>query len=111
MPTSEEIIAQQELLKTHRLTLHQYLNRQAMLGIAHAPPEIAHGIQLTRKHIRNIKQILRVWGQVVEDMPDDDGRLHDTVENKVSDGERSTYLRIYLSYDREYGWPHIDFLE
>jgi uncharacterized protein YjbI with pentapeptide repeats/ribosomal protein L29 len=70
--TSEHFSQLQQRLETHRGTLASYLERRAILGKAHAPPEIAHGISDARKEIARIKAILREKGVAVEDHPDDE---------------------------------------
>lgn len=71
-PTREEIIQQWELLRIHRKRLNSFLSRQARFGNAHVPPEVSIGINEARDEIRRTKAILRSWGQVVADHPDDD---------------------------------------
>jgi hypothetical protein len=71
MPTPEEIQKQQELLAVHRSTLAHYLEQEAALSAANTRPEISLGIRETRAEIARIKAILRGWGVVVEDHPDD----------------------------------------
>lgn len=72
--TSEHLDQQQQLLARHRGTLASYLERQAILGKAHATPEIAHGISDARKEIARIKGFLREKGVAVEDHPDDESK-------------------------------------
>lgn len=71
--TSEHLDQQQQLLARHRGTLVSYLERRAILGKAHATPEITHGISDARKEIARIKNFLREKGVEVEDHPDDEG--------------------------------------
>jgi ribosomal protein L29 len=71
--TSEHLSQQQQLLARHRGTLLSYLERRAILGKAHATPEITHGISDARKEIARIKNFLREKGVEVEDHPDDEG--------------------------------------
>jgi ribosomal protein L29 len=71
--TSEHLSQQQQLLARHRGTLVSYLERRAILGKAHATPEITHGISDARKEIARIKNFLREKGVEVEDHPDDEG--------------------------------------
>jgi hypothetical protein len=71
MPTSEDIAAQQQLLDTHRKTLHVLLTQQAQFGSAYTPPAIIHGIQAARAAIHDIKNTLRLWGAPAEDRPDE----------------------------------------
>ncbi len=72
MSSPEEIARQQHLLATYRETLAIYLEQQAKLGTAYAPPSVVHGIRETREHIKRIKETLRGWGVGVEDYPDDE---------------------------------------
>ncbi len=72
MPEQEDILEQQKLLKSHRLTLAHYLNQQAMLGIAFMPPSVTHGILEARENIRRIKKVLRTWEVYVENLPNDE---------------------------------------
>jgi DNA-binding response OmpR family regulator len=75
MPDQEDIDQQLDRLTTYRHTLATYLNQQAVLGAAHAPPGNAYGIRETREHIRRIKSVLRDWDVAVEDRPDDEATL------------------------------------
>src|SRR5690242_2528818 len=63
---------QQNLLQIHRRTLYDYLSRQGRMGQANAPAEVTYGIDNSRKEIRRIKNILRAWGEYIEDLPDDE---------------------------------------
>src|SRR5262245_33830270 len=71
-PRQEDAQVQMELLKSHRQTLMHYLSQQAILGKAHAPPEVTAGIKNARENIDRIKTTLRGWGVAVEDHPDDE---------------------------------------
>jgi hypothetical protein len=72
MPDQEEIQHQLHLLTLHRRTLAGYLSQQAALGgAAYTTPPITNGLHETWENIRRIKDILREWGVVVEDLPDD----------------------------------------
>src|SRR5262245_6836479 len=71
MPSKADISAQQKLLATHRRTLMGYLNQQAKLSEAFAPPAVSDGIYEARANIQRIKGILRSWGAPAEDLPDD----------------------------------------
>ncbi|HEU5099528.1 MAG TPA: toll/interleukin-1 receptor domain-containing protein, partial [Roseiflexaceae bacterium] len=88
MATPEQIVQQQRLLETHRSTLSARLNQQAMLGVAHTPPEVVHDIREARASIERIKDTLRSWGVALEDHPDDDSP--DNARRK----------RIFISYKR-----------
>jgi tetratricopeptide (TPR) repeat protein len=72
MPNADDTADRQQLLATHRRTLAHYLNQQAMLGPAYAPPALAHGIAEAREQIRQLKVALRDWGVAVEDLPGDE---------------------------------------
>jgi hypothetical protein len=67
----EEIDQQQILLIAHRRTLAVYLQRLALVGAAHVPPEVANGINDAREQIARVKTILRTAGVQVTDHPDD----------------------------------------
>lgn len=71
MLRQDDIEQQLELLKAHRSTLAHLLRQQALVGAAYASPGVLMGIYEARDSIRRIKQILRNWGVVVEDHPDD----------------------------------------
>ena len=71
MSTPDDIRQQQELLAPHRRTLAHYLQQQAALGNAYAPPGIAHGIYEARTAITHIKATLRAWGVAIDDHPND----------------------------------------
>ncbi|HEX9373452.1 MAG TPA: hypothetical protein VF897_20735, partial [Roseiflexaceae bacterium] len=67
----DEIDQQRSLLDTYRRNLARYLKQQAELGGTFISPGVANGIHEAREHIRRIKGILRGWGVVVADYPDD----------------------------------------
>jgi hypothetical protein len=94
MPTQEEIIGQQELLGTYRLTLHHYLVRLAKVSTANATPEIAHGIIEARENILRVKKTLREWDVFVEDNPDDEEpqepvKTSSSIDSEVRDNTSS----------------------
>jgi len=101
MHTEEDIIAQQNLLRTHRRTLAVFLDQRAKHGSVHMPPSIAHGIDEARDQIREIKKTLRNWGVAVEDHPNDDPDLSASRDSinldtkvPISQGDRkSNYTR------------------
>lgn len=72
MPSKEEIDRQQQRLAAHRNRLAHYLSQRAQFGTAYEPPGVANGIAEARKDIDRCKAILRGWGEVVEDYPDDE---------------------------------------
>nr|WP_139088712.1 hypothetical protein [Oscillochloris trichoides] len=96
MPTNEEVVHQQILLNTHRRTLRHYLQQQATLGEAYAPPGITHGIAESRSNIQKIKQILRNWNVVVEDSPDDISEINspNTAQSEYSPSPQIYRVRL-----------------
>jgi hypothetical protein len=88
MPDQEAIRNQQTRLAAFRHTLAARLDQQAQLGVAHTPPDMADDIRAARDNIRRIKSILRGWGVVVEDAPDDE------------DPAGGRPARVFLSYKR-----------
>jgi hypothetical protein len=88
MASPEQIEQQQQLLEAHRATLAARLNQQALLGVAHTPPEVIHDIREARASIERIKDTLRDWGVAIEDHPDDESP------------EGARRKRIFISYKR-----------
>lgn len=88
MSSPEQIEQQQRLLEAHRATLAARLNQQALLGVAHTPPEVVHDVREARVNIERIKDTLRGWGVAIEDQPDDDSP------------ESARRKRIFISYKR-----------
>jgi len=72
LPDPEEIAGQRQLLANHRSTLAVYINQQALLGVAYAPPGVMNSIRLVRSDIQRIKAILRGWNVPVDDLPGED---------------------------------------
>src|SRR5215212_8976031 len=72
----EEFTQLLKLLDTHRRTLAHYLNQEAALGAAYAPPALANGIYEAREQIKQLKQTLREQGLPVEDRPGDEPPAH-----------------------------------
>lgn len=73
MPSQEEIEAQVTRLKVYRQNLSLYLFQCAQLGgETFITPSIANGIIDSRNHISILKRVLRDWGVIVEDHPDDE---------------------------------------
>lgn len=87
MPNQEDIMEQQELLQLNRRNLALYLKQQTMYGIADVPLRIVHGINESRASIQRIKTILRLWGVVVDDHPNDlpSAMVTDVVDNYPDD--------------------------
>jgi acetoin utilization deacetylase AcuC-like enzyme len=71
MPSQLDIDQQHQLLETHRRTLARLLLDLAKYGGQHTPPSLLNSIDDTREQLRQVKQGLRRWGQVVEDHPND----------------------------------------
>lgn len=71
MPSQKDIEHQQQLLVTYRNNLADYLLQQALLGKGYTPPGVLNGIRAARSDIQRVKGILRDWGMVVDDHPDD----------------------------------------
>jgi hypothetical protein len=72
MPTQADIANQQQLLAAHRATLVHYLIQQAKIGPGDDRPIVSAGIAEARASIARVKRILRGWGVVIEDLPDDE---------------------------------------
>jgi len=68
----EDIEDQQSLLRTHRRNLGHYLRQQAQWGQTLVPAAIVNSIDEERDEIRHIKEILRGWGVVIADHPNDE---------------------------------------
>jgi hypothetical protein len=71
MPSQEEIEGQLRLLATYRRNLNHLLQQQAQTGSANVPLNIINDIEDSRANIQRLKGILRTWGAIVEDHPDD----------------------------------------
>jgi hypothetical protein len=79
MPSADDIRHQQDLLATYRQNLDHSLRQAAAFGgVDFAPPATAHGIRSARAAIQRIKGVLRGWGVVVDDLPDDEAALAPT---------------------------------
>jgi hypothetical protein len=70
MPNEQDIRQHHERLDAHRRRLAQLLGQVAILGIS-ADARYQIEIEDIRVKIHNEKQILREWGEYVEDHPDD----------------------------------------
>src|SRR5262249_31718300 len=75
MPSDEEILQQQRLLKSHRDRLAIRITQEAMVGAAHAAPDLIQDIVDARTQIQRIKSLLRSWHIVIEDHPNDEGEM------------------------------------
>jgi hypothetical protein len=62
---------QRKLLKIHRTTLVDYLRQREKLEPGHITPLVINSIQHSRNEIQRIKAILRGWGVVVDDLPEE----------------------------------------
>ena len=72
MVQPEEIKNYRERLTIHRRNLAQLLLQEARHSSDYVPLSIINGIHEQRCHIARIKHILRVWGEAVDDYPDDE---------------------------------------
>ena len=72
MVQQEEINNYRERLTIHRRNLAQLLLQEARHSSGYVPISIINAIHEQRCHIARIKHILRVWGEAVDDYPDDD---------------------------------------
>lgn len=93
MPYQEEISTLTARLAAYRRTLQIYLQQLAILGIAHAPPSIFHGIEECRQNIQEIKGSLRLLSISVDDHPDDNS--HENSAKASPEELRSDDLRSY----------------
>ena len=71
MPNQDEIDGQLRLLQSTRQRLDAQLNRFALVGVAHAPPDLSIDIREARAEIARIKAVLRGWGIMTDDQPND----------------------------------------
>jgi tetratricopeptide (TPR) repeat protein len=72
MSNPEDISRLQQRLRSYRRSLATLLQQQADHGgRAFAPLPIVNAIDDNRKEIADLKRVLRSWGQVVSDHPDD----------------------------------------
>jgi hypothetical protein len=69
--SEEEIGQQRALLTAHRRRLAGQLHRLALVGKAHAVPELTLDIAEARAEIARVKKIMRTSGGKVADHPDD----------------------------------------
>src|SRR5262245_57097750 len=68
----EEIVQQQELLRTNRQRLNARLGQLARYGRSDSPPNVITDIDEARYNIARIKKLLRDNQVIVADHPDDD---------------------------------------
>jgi len=117
----QKISHQLQLLNEHRDTLTHYLRQQAMLGTAHTPPAITHGIQDARDNIQRIKNVLRQWNVQVEDHPDDEDHSNEKLNkparsskpNVPSTSSAAAHIskitaRLYTGVDSAGYWPNLE---
>ncbi len=72
-PTEEDIANHQQRLQNNRDNLEFFLEQLVLQGgPARAEPVVKHGIRSSRFQIARIKEVLRGWGVVVQDHPDDE---------------------------------------
>lgn len=86
MASAEDIAAQLERLKAHRFNVQHYLKQLAIHTPAHVQPSVIHGLKNARDEIATIKRTLRDWGQVVEDLPDDEEHQARPAKNTTGTG-------------------------
>jgi CheY-like chemotaxis protein len=72
MPTITEVTEQCIRLQTYRERLATYLQQLAIVGFAHARPELLSGIREARQHIAHIKGVLQQWQVACAEHPDDE---------------------------------------
>ena len=63
---------QLELLKIHRRNLATYLAQQKQIPTGQAPPVLVNSLDHVRNEIQRVKAILRGWGVVVDDLPEEE---------------------------------------
>jgi hypothetical protein len=72
MLSQEDIRHQQTLLNTYRRNLTHLVRQAASFGSEDAAPlHIVNSLDDTRTNIRRIKGILRGWGVIIDDLPDE----------------------------------------
>ena len=110
MPSQEDIRNQQDLLATYRRTLAHYLKQYAAQGgSAYVLPNVAQGIEEARNHIQRIKGVLREWGILTDDHPNDSPSKPQAmtlfqslgIEREINDINHSgsdRHLRIFLCH-------------
>ncbi len=87
MASPEDITEQWNLLGIHRRNLVRLLRQQAQHGPAHTPLGTLNSIDAERANIRRVKGILRGWGEVVEDHPDDEPTTSPKPSDRRQPGE------------------------
>ncbi len=93
MPSSDEITPQCRRLEAHRATLAHYLDQVSLLGSAHTPPGVSHGIREARDGIARCKAALRGWGVTVDDHPDDENSPPQPAPTGAAEVERALRAR------------------
>jgi hypothetical protein len=89
MASEKDISEQQRLLSTYRKTLSILLEQQAQHTKPFTPPAIEHGISEARANIHRIKNALRGWGILIEDIPSDE-------EQKISNPTKQNQIQYKL---------------
>jgi hypothetical protein len=71
LPDREQIAHQQDQLVLYRRRLAYQVQQQAQLGVI-APFSLVEDISRARDEIRRSKELLRAWGETVDDRLDDE---------------------------------------
>jgi hypothetical protein len=90
-PSQEEVDREQLLLESYRRTLAHLLTQQAQFSAGYIPTHIANGIAEARADLQRSKEILRGWGVMVPDKPNDAPLLISGVS-----GRRRTKLSVII---------------
>jgi serine/threonine protein kinase len=101
VPSQEDIDNEQERLASHRRTLAHYLKQQALLGTAHTPPGVAHGIYESRQAIQRIKAVLRSWNVAVDDIPNDEEFAPPPFTPFAEETDAPHRLKVFLCHSSE----------
>lgn len=102
MPTEKDIRHQHELLGIYRGNVQHYLLQAgAHGGELFATPPVYNGLREARRQIAQIKQILRGWGQIVEDLPTDiEASLAQPTAELATAAPAAVLAKTPLNYDR-----------
>jgi hypothetical protein len=93
VPSHEDIAHQRAQLDAHRRRLATLLRQLAGIGELHASPGLLGDIREARGQIARIKDILRAWRVMVEELPDDLDPLEATVPARR--------MRVFISYKHD----------
>jgi hypothetical protein len=98
VPSQEDIDNQKTLLASHRRTLAHYLRQEALLGAAHTPPGVVHGIYESRQAIQRMKAALRSWNVAIDDLPDDDEFAPSLLTPFAEEADDQRHLKVFLCH-------------